>query len=1677
MSDSVSVLGLDFDTSGLDKGVSSIDRIASAMDMLAAKASQVGGTVSDALAQAGTQGSTSGITATVPAAQAATDQLNAMAAASDQVGASLQAIGAANPFAAINDNAATSAAEVNTLKDAIDRAGSALEEATSQSLVNVGSNAETAAAQLNVMTDAANKVGASLEEIDNGAIGKIGGDSEVASQRLGLIASAAQSVKNAFASMASAANAAMSFIKGEADDLALRLGMVKKEASAAGATLEEVGSSAGKSTQGIHSSSTAFREALVLIHEGASGNYKRMFGSGLIELQAIAGVQTAAAVIGGLAAVAATAGAAFLILNQNMKDAFPQDSNLSKSLKLTSDQIKQLKEDGVSLGVNFGDRVKATFETLGEDIANAMKNVTGAAGNAFDNIAQAIGKATPGILATVYALSAGVVKFFTDMGSAIGGVIYNALVPAFNAVLPAFNAFINAIRGPLNAVIDAFNIGQTAKVPEIPKVDFKPLQQNSHVAFNQIGADISATYKSAYDQAYSYAEGFSSRAEDRARKDRIKLIQEDLGDPKKGREDPNIAGFQAQLIDYQTQSTKLEALRAANVGNADYETTAIGQLAEAYDKTKKAFADYVEAKASKNALAARQAKDAADQALKDYKDQQAEAENLAKQSFQSQGKAAAASATATDGAFAGAVVAEQYKLVEQRVELKREGANLDDAENAKLLQRNDILNRAFKIVTDTQSAQRDALNQSIDGTAKEQAAQQKALNSNDYEAYQLATAKYQLEQKYALLKGDELDKAARELVAQQKLTEEQKTQAAQLKSVSLDTSVNSAASSLNAASNKFWANFVVDGGAAFQTLGQDLTNIFRSTVADGLKAGFQPVLSWLQDGLKSAVSSVFTGVRDSFTGLLKQAGILGSDGKFATTGLGSIIGIGAQAATSGFVDQQIGQGLSSLAGGAKSPEQQTNSMIGAATTAILGAIAFGFGPIGFALDAILGGFIGGLLGPSSTNAGAGQGLLYSGEANGAIQGNKRTNETTQLLQAVTGAIAQGYNSIAQLGGTRTTYVTGVTVGQRDPSAISLSNGQGLSATTGDAAAAANVALLAVLKDTTFAVQGLNQIKDAMIAAGSSFDDTSKILSSVKTVLDSVQPPASTFSKALTDLEAQFDPLIKSANDASAAFLRQAEAEAKAQLASAFNTDISNQLLKAQSSVASQYKDMLTTQSQRIQDATKLGGDLNQVLALNQQETNNFIASLFPYAKQTSTITDNIQALTTAFKALSDQAAKAGQSTDQITQAYQNAFKSLQEQFNQSTADSLLQAANPTLASLESLLKTQAQRLADAKALNVDLTATQRLNAIETSNFFAGLSATQKAQLGDYLGLIEDYTGKIGVVGTQLQDALTPIVSNMTSIINALNASASTLRNLALTISQTKDAIAQKYGAAAPTDALDTLRANFQTQAGLAKNGDQTALQGLSQLANTFIDASHALYGSTSKFVSDYDLVQSLLGQASQGATDAATQAENQAQALQTQINLLTDIKNILGDSNPQIAALQKDYETLLASSSQVSATIASILLQPNHGLTGVTTDVSTYQIGSQSITDLLAQYLALQAKQSGQSLNADQLAQLSLLTAGSAANAKADSQATAVANATVPANLTTGNETIKQVSTVTPTTDTTASDTLSATLAGYFQLLQQQIRTDDATQLTVLQNLLTEFRKLTLYTQQSTAKA
>ena len=1414
-----------------------------------------------------------------------------------------------------------------------------------------------------------------------------------------------------------------------------------------GRGFKDVGESAKTATGHISGGSTALREFLVLVHEGASGNYKRMFGSGLIELQAVAGVGAAGAVVAGLGVAAAGTAGSVAILKENMKGLVPDD--VTKGLGYTHKQLETLKEDGEKLGVTFGDTFLATFQVLGKDISTALGNPGKKLSDGFASFAADIGKMTPGIIAAFASLAA---EINSVLKSVFGnGILQNAAAMFANGDHPQIMA------------------QYAAKLSESVS-NYKPLDVQQTIK------DAAAAGEAARVQALAYANGFLPRVAAQAVKNAQNRIYEAAPEPEKVAKDANLAAFGAQLQAYQEQSNTLAALRASGAGNADYETQTIDQLAKAYDATKKAFADYLQAKASGNQLDMRLAKEAADAADKELKGRQQEAEQLTRVDFQNQAKSAVESTTASQGDFAGQVLANQYKLAQETYDFKKQGANLDEAEIQRLLNREDIVKRSLDEANKAQAAQRTTLDKTLADAQTEIDTVRQGLATGDANSLAVAQQVIALKKQNNLLSATDLQTAAQKLVLDKQELDYLKQRETELQANSLGSAVRSADASLVGASNRFWDDFVINGGAAFQTLGVSLESIFRSTVADGLKAGFQPVLSYLQDQLKNLVKSVFSGVSDYFKGALQKAGILDSNGKFSATGLGGAIGTGLQYVGAGVVGYGIGSTVSAAAGGEKTVFQQQNSQIGGAAGTAIGAYLGG--PVGAFIGSAIGSFIGGLLGPSSTNAGAGQGLDFAGGNIGGVQGNKRTQQTTDLLSQVVGAIKSGYDSITQLGGTRTVYVTGVTVGQRDPSAITFSNGTSTTSAVGDSTAAANAALIQVLKTTTFAVDGLNKIKDAMIAAGSSFDATDKVLTSVKSILDSVQPPISSFRQALTNLQNQFDPLIQSANAASAALLKQAEATAKAQIANAFNTDISNQLLKAQSSVAAQYHDMLQTQAQRIGDATALGADLNQVMALNQQETTNFVASLFPAAKQTSTITDNIEALTTAFAQLSAQAVKAGQSTTQITQAYQSALTSLQAQFNQSIADSLLQAANPTLASLETLLNTQKQRLSDAKALGVDLTATQRLNAIETSNFFAGLSATQKAQLGDYLGLIQDYTGKIGVVGTQLQDALTPIVSNMTSIINALNASASTLRNLALTISQTKDAIAQKYGSAAPTDALDALRSKFQDQAALAKGGDQTALQGLSQLANSFIDASHALYGSTAKFVSDYDLVQSLLGQAGQGATDAATQAENQAQALQTQINLLTDIKNILGDSQPQIAALQKDYLALTASATQVSATIAGILQQPNNGLTGVTTDVSTYQIGAQSISDLLGQYLALQAKQSGQTLNSDQLAQLSLLTAGSAANTTAVTGALANANATVPAATTpvTAPSTTQTVPTP-PPVDTTASDSTLATVSGYFQLLQQQIRTDDATQLSVLQNLLTEFRKLTLYTQQSTAKA
>ncbi len=305
---------------------------------------------------------------------------------------------------------------------------------------------------------------------------------------------------------------------------------------------------------------------------------------------------------------------------------------------------------------------------------------------------------------------------------------------------------------------------------------------------------------------------------------------------------------------------------------------------------------------------------------------------------------------------------------------------------------------------------------------------------------------------------------------------------------------------------------------------------------------------------------------------------------------------------------------------------------------------------------------------------------------------------------------------------------------------------------------------------------------------------------------------------------------------------------------------------------------------------------------------------------------------------------AGQDTTALTSAFEKSRGDFRQEFDGTVTDAILQAQNQSLYDLKKILDQQKERLAQANAVGGNVVAAERLNAIEIQKFFANLSADQKLALGDYLGLIEDYTGKIGVVLTQLGDALSASVDNMKETVAGLRDTASTFNGLAKSLRDTQQAIEDQYGNVTPMRRLTDLRSEFSATAAKAQGGDKDAAEALSELANKLIERSRDLFGSSAAFFSDFELVTSGLEKAGVAAQTTADAATRQADALETQVDLLGQIKQALQDSNPNLAFL---------------ATASGQLVE-----------------GNAALRDLLNQYLTLETAQAGASLSDTQLQNL-----------------------------------------------------------------------------------------------------
>lgn len=189
-------------------------------------------------------------------------------------------------------------------------------------------------------------------------------------------------------------------------------------------------------------------------------------------------------------------------------------------------------------------------------------------------------------------------------------------------------------------------------------------------------------------------------------------------------------------------------------------------------------------------------------------------------------------------------------------------------------------------------------------------------------------------------------------------------------------------------------------------------------------------------------------------------------------GLGSYLASGGLAA--GVANGVIGLGGSvALAGGLGSGIMAIGSM--------MGPIAVAAGAL-YAAAKLLN------VGGKPTNAGAGYDLVT-----GQLSGNKRTSETENAAKGAADAITSIQDALKEAGITLPQTVKGLVIGTRDLTQIYLSNGQTITSAVGDAAAAADAALKAVLQGATYVSDAQKNLVEGMLAAGKGFDDISAAL--------------------------------------------------------------------------------------------------------------------------------------------------------------------------------------------------------------------------------------------------------------------------------------------------------------------------------------------------------------------------------------------------------------------------------------------------------------------------------------------------------------------------------------------------------------------------------------------------------
>lgn len=853
------------------------------------------------------------------------------------------------------------------------------------------------------------------------------------------------------------------------------------------------------------------------------------------------------------------------------------------------------------------------------------------------------------------------------------------------------------------------------------------------------------------------------------------------------------------------------------------------------------------------------------------------------------------------------------------------------------------------------------------------------------EEYELLRATFDLMASLPGLTEEQARAEAGKLRTIERVTEELDKQARRARDL-IEAPARNWIDGLVSMSDDFWTDWVDKGWAAFDDLGDAFGDLWKRLASDLMRYAFEPIRASIMNamgfggmpmmgmpmmmpgagGFQTSAQGAANGAGagagggDFLSSLFNfgsmgagggagggfNLGSLGSLGQMAVAsqgnlGLGSLgfmnggnwMGAGIGDMLSGMLGKEMAKGISGMVGDIFNPANAMGGMFGSGLASLLGmngknagiggtigglAGSF-FGPIGSAVGSFLGQALGSIIGPKESDYGAVAALDGQGRVVG-MTGGKRTSETEGAARSAADAIAQGQDLLKKMGADLTATVDQLIFGTRDPSRFSLTGSAAVisSGTTGDPKALVNAALRAVLDGANFASPALQGVADAMLGAGRSFEDTIEVLGKLSDILPDTTEPLSQWGEALKSLNETFEDLRKSTQGAASATLDAAEAQAKGALRDDFNEAISDALMQAREPLKKQFGELLDTQMERVADAAALGGNLADVLALNTEELKDFIESA-------ATNADVFSDLNEQFAELRAEAAALGSDVAALDEAFAKARQSIVDSFDDDISSELDRLSNPTLATLKQMLDGQKARLDQAKALGANIAAVERLNAIEQQRFFEGLSDDQFAALGDYLGIIEDFSGRIGVTLLRLRDELDDEISSFDERRATLERQESTWRSAAEALLELRGDLMDRYSDLSPQQSLDELRQRFGRLTEDARGGNESAIAALPQVAQQLIDRSRELFGSTRDFRNDFEGVTRVLDEIGNLGIGKADGLLSQMETLEQQRDLLIEIRDLISMANPEPEALAEALGLLGEGTDEVATLLRQYL--------------------------------------------------------------------------------------------------------------------------------------------------------